>query len=69
MRRSSSGVRCPECNYPVRVAEQVRCPECGGGLEVPADYRLGWAVVRRFAALALLAWVIGCAAAEAWALM
>ena len=65
LRRYMKG-RCPQCNYPVRVTEQVRCPECGRGLEVPADYRLGWAVVRHFAALALLAWLIGCAAAQTW---
>ena len=59
--------RCPACGYPVRAGGGIGCPECGGSMEEPVPYRFTWATVRRFAIIALVAWLIGCAGGETWA--
>lgn len=60
---------CPGCNYLLLNAAGDRCPECGADRAAPRPFEFGWSTVRRFAALAAAAWVLGCVAAESWATM
>jgi len=64
-RRWWASGRCPACGYPRGEAEGA-CPECGAASDRPAPYAVTAATVRRYVAVNLLAWVLGCGAAEAW---
>jgi len=61
--------RCPECGYPTTATRTDRCPECGNMQEPPSPYAVSWHTVRLFILINALAWMIGCAAAESWALV
>lgn len=65
-RRWSQG-RCPECGLFLLQAQGTNCPECGHERREPASFEFGWATARRFAVMALIAWALGCVAAESWA--
>jgi hypothetical protein len=58
---------CAWCGRFLLAAAGTVCPECGEERRPPPAFELGWGTVRRFAILALAAWVIGCVAAESWA--
>lgn len=62
--------RCPSCGYRTEglIGDRKVCPECGMPLRMPEGYRINAHTIRLFIALNLLAWVIGCAAGEAWIL-
>jgi len=61
--------RCPECGYPTTATRTVRCSECGRELVPPVTYAVSWRTVRLFILINVLAWSIGCTAAESWALV
>jgi hypothetical protein len=50
------------------IGDDKKCPECGLPLRAPEGYRVNARTIRLFIVLNLLAWIIGCAAAEAWIL-
>lgn len=52
---------CPNCGYSALHSPVHECPECGAVLEVPAPYTAGWRTLRRGVAIALPAWLLGCA--------
>ncbi len=60
--------RCPACGYDMRgLAERsTACPECGSPSREPAGWEGSARTVRRFVAINMLAWAIGCLAAEIW---
>jgi hypothetical protein len=62
--------RCPQCGYSLREIAGASCPECGlpGAAAEPPAYRLGALPIRRFIAMALVAWLLGCAVGETWLL-
>jgi hypothetical protein len=62
-RRWRKDGRCPKCGYRC-VRAQAICSECGAALREPAEYRITVATIRRYLGMCLLAWVIGCLAAE-----
>ncbi len=66
-RRAAHG-RCPACGYDTAHAPGDACPECHARLAPPAPYIATWATLRRGAALALPAWIAGCAVGLAVAL-
>ncbi len=57
---------CSACNFFLLKASGSRCPECGTDRGEPRPFEFGWSTVRRFAALAVAAWVLGCVVAESW---
>jgi hypothetical protein len=61
---------CPHCGYDrlSLPAGATTCPECGGALREPEPWRFTSQTVRRFVAINLLAWLIGCFGGEAWML-
>lgn len=61
--------RCPGCNFFLLNATGAGCPECGADRAEPRPFEFGSSTVRRFAALAVAAWVLGCVAAESWAVL
>ncbi len=61
--------RCSRCGYWVLQAQGNSCPECGTDRREPGSFRFGWPTVRRFAFLAATAWLVGCVAAESWAVL
>lgn len=61
--------RCPDCGYPTTGSRTDRCPECGVALASPKPYAVSWHTVRLFIIINALAWLIGCASAECWALV
>lgn len=67
-RRWWKAARCTGCGYPMRQLRGTSCPECGlaDARREPSPYRLGAVPIRRFAAMGLMAWVIGCLAGETW---
>lgn len=68
-RRRWLGGRCPGCNYFLLNTTGAGCPECGADRAEPRPFVFGWSTVRRFAALAVAAWVLGCVAAESWTVL
>ncbi len=60
---------CPGCNYFLLSTTGTGCPECGADRAEPRPFEFGWSMVRRFAALAVVAWVLGCVAAESWTVL
>jgi hypothetical protein len=58
--------RCPSCGYRTDGLIDAICPECGEAIAEPAGYRINARTVRRFVAISLMAWVVGCAAGEVW---
>ncbi len=66
-RRRFERGRCGACGYPLGDHAGVACPECGAPRRPPEPFSFGWPIVRRFVLLALVAWVLGCTAAETWA--
>jgi hypothetical protein len=66
-RRRFERGRCGACGYPVSDHAGSACPECGAPRRPPEPFAFGWSTVRRFVALSLAAWALGCAAAETWA--
>ena len=60
--------RCADCGYFLLQAKGGgTCPECGADRGEPVAFVLGWPTARRFAVLAVGAWLMGCVAAEGWA--
>ena len=57
---------CPTCRYVIAGATGDACPECGTSRDEPQQFRFGWQTAARFVALALGAWLVGSAAAQAW---
>ncbi len=66
-RRWSDGL-CPACRYPVAPSGGDICQECGMRMIEPEPYRFTWAMARRFAIFALIAWIAGSLASEGWLL-
>ena len=64
-RRFENGL-CPTCRYPVASSGGNVCQECGRPMIAPERYRFTWAMARRFAAFALIAWIAGSIASEGW---
>ncbi len=62
-RRFENGL-CPACRYPVAPSGGNVCQECGRPMTEPERYRFTWAMARRFAAFALIAWIVGSIASE-----
>jgi hypothetical protein len=60
--------RCAVCGHSLLEGRSGTCPECGAERAEP-EFRLGWGTVRRFAALSVVAWAIGCTVAESWTWM
>ncbi len=60
--------RCAVCGHSLLEGRGGTCPECGAERAEP-EFRLGWGTVRRFAALAVIAWAVGCTVAETWTWM
>ncbi len=65
-RRYFSGC-CPACGY-TSASNTNRCSECGSERREPEQYRITPRTIRLFVAMNLLAWLIGIATAEMWAL-
>ncbi len=66
-RRFKNGL-CPACRYPVAPSGGNVCQECGRPMTEPERYRFTWAMARRFAIFALIAWIAGSIASEEWLL-
>ena len=66
-RRWSDGL-CPSCRYPVAPSGRDVCQECSTPMIEPEAYRFTWAMARRFAFFALIAWIAGSLASEGWLL-
>ncbi|MEE9130879.1 MAG: hypothetical protein V3T84_12730 [Phycisphaerales bacterium] len=66
-RRFKNGL-CSACCYPVAPSGGNVCQECGRPMTEPEPYRFTWAMARRFAAFALIAWIAGSLASEGWLL-
>lgn len=66
-RRASHG-RCPACGYDTAHAPARKCPECHARLVAPKPYSASWGTLRRAGALALPAWMAGCAIGFAYVL-
>ncbi len=64
-RRFKNGL-CPSCRYPVAPSGGDICQECGTVMIEPEPYRFTGAMARRFAAFALIAWIVGSLASEGW---
>jgi hypothetical protein len=64
-RRWKTG-RCPRCGYDLRGGSGGTCPECAETTEKPEPYSFTWRTVVRFAAMIVLAWMLGSAAGESW---
>ena len=62
-RRFRNGL-CPACRYPVAPSGGNVCQECGRPMIEPERYRFTWAMGRRFAFFALIAWIVGSIASE-----
>ncbi len=62
-RRFKNGL-CPTCRYPVAPSGGEICQECGMRMVEPDPYRFTWAMARRFAFFALIAWIAGSIASE-----
>jgi hypothetical protein len=59
--------RCPACGYDRHgLTDAQSCPECGSDLREPAGWEGSRRTVKRFVMINALAWLIGCAAGEAW---
>jgi hypothetical protein len=60
--------QCPACSYDRRGLpnSDEPCPECGEALREPASWRVTRHTVRRFIAINVFAWMIGCWAGEVW---
>lgn len=59
--------RCPGCGYNHRgLDEQSPCPECGRSFAPPEAFSWRADAIRRYAALNVLALIIGATSAEAW---
>lgn len=66
--------QCPGCGYDRRGLQHQHddstfpsvCPECGSTLREPEGWQVSSSTIRRFVAINLLAWLLGCAAGEAW---
>jgi hypothetical protein len=67
-RRWRSGL-CPGCAYPLPMPRSGQCPECGREFVEPRAHRFSLTTIWRFAIMLALAWLIGCAAGEAWTLV
>lgn len=65
-RRRYDAGRCPTCGYTPGVRNPTRCSECGEPVRKPEQYHVGIRTIRLFILINLLAWVLGCAAGEAW---
>jgi ribosomal protein L37E len=59
--------RCPRCGSASLEQTAGICADCGADRGEPPAPRPGWSVVKRLAAMALAAWLVGCAVAEVWA--
>ena len=51
--------RCPACGYAAGAHGHGRCPECGASFVRPRAYAADWGTMRRIAAIALPAWLLG----------
>lgn len=61
--------QCPHCGYDRLSLPPAAhaCPECGGALVEPSPMRwFNLRSVRRFVAINIMAWIIGCATGEVW---
>ena len=57
--------QCPDCTHPFDAAQATCCTECGTALNIaPPPFEFRFMLLRQFAVLLLVAWVLGVAAGE-----